>query len=1458
MQKLTYLTLLCTVVIVGLLIPPVLAVEIAPGGAREFVSLDGDEHPDIDGNMIVWERSLLKGPKDIYCMATSGNDIRRLTDDDASQERPSISGDHVAWQDNRNGNWDIYLYSFSENRTRQLTSDSADQWLPVVHGNYVVWYDNTGGQTDIVLYDIVAGKEKTTIVCNPVLGGDVTKFKPALSDEYVAWEEAGSGLMLYEIATGARRAVSPSTMPQSWPSISGDLIAWEDYRWGEAWQSAIYLRNIETGRERQLTTLSNEQVSPALSESIIAWEDKRDERWSIYMYDLSDGVEEMSVPTTGGEQLYPAVSGNTIVWQKGRGEFANICVYTYVPGEPVRTVTRIEVEPSGATMDIGEEVKFNATCYDEDGVVIPGLKVAWSCSSDTLGFLDPGGYFLAYEAGTATITAATAGVTGTATVTVNAGKPVIDQITVAPATVTLEIDGAQQFSATAFDESGNKMNGVDFAWSCSNETVGEIDADGLFTALAAGTTTVTATAGDITGTATVTVSTEAPVATTIVIEPPTTTLEVDGTRQFTATVLDQFGGEMADDTVEWTCSNETVGTIGSSSGLFTALAAGTATVTATADGITETATVTVTAEAPVEPELKDITVTPTTAALEIGGTERFAATALDQNGLEITGVEFAWSCSDETVGEIDADGLFTARAAGTATVTAKAVTAKAGDLSGTATVTVNAEEPPVGPEEPVLTSITVTPPRATLDVDDIQKFIVTAYDQNGNAMSAGEVAWSCSDEGVGTVDGGGVFTAKAAGTATVTITAGNCSAEAPVTVNAEEPALAKIAVVPSAATLEVGDELAFDAVAFDRLGNIVPDAEITWECSDECVGMIDECGVFTALAAGTATVTACGDGAEGTATVTVNCDDPTVTRIVVTPPAITLAEGDTAAFTATALDQDGCEMPDVKIEWECSDETVGEVDSTGFFTALAAGTATVTASAGGVAGTADVEVTDESTGVVVSPSAIILDAGETWEFTVYDLQDNAGSSVAWSCADPGVGEIDESSGLFTALAAGTATVTATVAGENETATGTATVTVRSTTPELARIEVGPSDFCIPAGNTLALTARGFDQYGFPMDVDVTWESSDPCVGTIGECNGVFTAICDGEVRLIASADGVSGSACVTVLPSLPVPACIEVEPAEAALAPGEARAFTATVFDQCGNVMDWVRVAWSCSNPGVGTIDRAGLFAAFAEGTADVTACAGGVEGTAPVTVTAAPTTEPTPDPTTEPANPGSGGGSTNRGWSDGGGDSGPTFFAGICENLRGGEMHTFSGITISSVDSIGITASDNIPKLMVTVKKTGCPNLAEPPGDTYEYIEIAVSWVNQRDISGATVTFTIPAKWLDEHGILPEDVRLMRYVDGGWQILETEVVGEESGLYRFRATTPGFSTFAIAAMPENVTVTAAANATAEETNVTATMTEEATTEPTTAVPTTTPTAPLVYAPFLAPLGFLLWRRRKN
>ena len=1290
MTKHTHLALLCAVVIIGLLASPAMAVEAASGEEIYRPFVNAQERPDIDGDMIVWEDDR-NGNKDIYFGTV--DEFRnkpplptthvgeRITSDDASQEKPSISGDYIVWQDDRDGNWDIYLYQRSTTTTTQLTNDTGDQWLPIVRGNHVAWYDDSNGRTNIVLYDIAAGAVKATIDADAktTIPDGATGFKPALSEKYVAWiEEADERAWYYDIADETKMPVSGTGLRHSWPSLYGSQIAWECYLDRTGIQDPeIYLMDLDnpSGGEQQITNAPNYQVSPALSGNIIAWEDMQDGPRGIYMYDLATGGEEMSVfapEDINDEQLYPAVSGNTVAWQRGTGVNSNIYIFVYEPGAQVEpVVTTITVTPTTATLAINETEALTATVLDQDGVTMTGIDVEWASSNETVGTIDTTGTFTALAEGTANVTATAENVTGEVTVTVTAGGPVdpaATRIEITPTTATLAINETVEFSATVYDQFDAELPEAAVTWASSDETVGTISAEGVFTAHAEGTADVTATAGDATETATVTVSAEEPVLTGITVTPTTATLAIDETEAFTATVLDQFGSAMTGIDVAWASTNETVGTI-DTTGTFTALAEGTANVTATAEGVTGEATVTVTAGGPAEPAATRIEVAPLTTAATVNETVNFSATVYDQFDAELPEAAVEWTSSNETVGTIDANGTFTALAAGIT-----AVTATAGDAFASAVVTVNEGEP----AEPVLESIRITPPEATLAISDTQRFMMTARDQDGAVMTDVNVTWTSSDETVGTIDADGIFTALTEGTATVTAAAENVTATATITVNDEEPAPASIAVAPSA---------------------------------------------------------------------------------------ITLGSGETATFTATALDQFGTDMADVEITWTSSDETVGTIDADGVFSAVADGMTTITAAAGNITGTAAATVTTASSGVAVSPSAITLDIGGSQQFTatVYDLEGNVTTGV-----------------------------------------------------------------------------------------EVTWESSDEAVGTI-DADGLFSPLADGTTTITATAGNETGTATVTV-ESSQVATRIEIEPATATILPEETRAFTATVFDQRDNAMDWIKVTWSSSNPEVGTIDRAGLFGAFTEGSTDITASAGDAAGTAAVTVSATVVPEPTP------GNGGSGG----SGGDSSGGDSSPSFSAGIRENLRSGETFTFSELTTTSVSSVNVTAASAIPKMMLTVKKAKAPSAAEPPtGDVYEYIEITPQWVGPNQIGNATVFFSVPANWLESHNVTAEDVVLMRYVNGAWQPLETEAIGEENGRYNFRATTPGFSVFAIAASPVSVI------ASAEELNVTPEVTEtpegtgtpeetgNVTTEPTTAAPAAT-SAPLVYAPLLAPLAFLLWAKKKN
>jgi len=171
----------------------------------------------------------------------------------------------------------------------------------------------------------------------------------------------------------------------------------------------------------------------------------------------------------------------------------------------------------------------------------------------------------------------------------------VASVTLSPASASVAAGGAAQFTASLRDSAGNVLTGQPVTWASSDSTIATINGSGLATAVAAGTATITATSGGVTGAAalTVTATTPASVA-SVVVSPTSTSLFVGNTLQLAAALKDAGGNTLTGRTVTWASSTPAVATV-NSSGLVTAVAAGSAMMTATSEGVKGTATVTVTA-----------------------------------------------------------------------------------------------------------------------------------------------------------------------------------------------------------------------------------------------------------------------------------------------------------------------------------------------------------------------------------------------------------------------------------------------------------------------------------------------------------------------------------------------------------------------------------------------------------------------------------------------------------------------------------------------------------------------------------------------------------------------------------------------------------------------------------------------------------------------------------------------
>ena len=182
---------------------------------------------------------------------------------------------------------------------------------------------------------------------------------------------------------------------------------------------------------------------------------------------------------------------------------------THVDGSPFVTVaiSRIEVTPASATIDNGAKQQFTAKAYNANGDVIPGVIFFWQSSNTSVATIDQNGLATSLSPGTTEITASARGVQSPpATLTVRDVNRVLTRVDVTPNPATIPVSGTQQFTAHGFDQFGNEIAGLTFAWESTDTTVATIDQSGLASGLHQGQTTIKATSGGVTGTATLNVT----------------------------------------------------------------------------------------------------------------------------------------------------------------------------------------------------------------------------------------------------------------------------------------------------------------------------------------------------------------------------------------------------------------------------------------------------------------------------------------------------------------------------------------------------------------------------------------------------------------------------------------------------------------------------------------------------------------------------------------------------------------------------------------------------------------------------------------------------------------------------------------------------------------------------------------------------------------------------------------
>jgi uncharacterized protein YjdB len=842
---------------------------------------------------------------------------------------------------------------------------------------------------------------------------------------------------------------------------------------------------------------------------------------------------------------------------------------------------------------------------------------AWSSSTPAVANINSSGQVTGFSTGTTTISYSFAtGCRSTAILTVNILPDSVSGTAVVCAGLTTIFTG--------YPGGGS--------WSSSNTSVATVDASGVISGLALGTSRITYTnAGGCYKTKIVTVN-AAPFAIT-----GTANVCVANT-----TTLASAGGGT------WSSSDVAVGTIGITTGVVGGISSGTAIITyRLSTGCINTRIITVNA-AP-----SSIT---GTANICVGTTTTLSSTPTGGS----------WSSSGLSVGTVGVtSGVVTAISGGAVTISYTI----SGGCRVTRIVTVNNNPPSIGGTATLATGGTTT---------------LT------NGLTGG--SWSSGATGIATVGSTGIVFGVGAGTAVISYTsAAGCSVTRIVTVsgaiggitgvttlctgattalscspaggtwNSANTAVATVSSTGIVTGISAGTAMisynlsgtsattvvsvyampaAISGSAVACIGtNIVLSNSVTggtWSSSNNAVATIGSTGIVTPVAAGVTIISyQMSAGCGVTKSITVNTIPAAITgtTIVCVGTAATL----TSSTTGGA--------------WSSSDPSVANIDGSGTYTGASAGTATITyttgsgcfttiditvnsvpgsisgtlsacvgnnstlstASTGGTWSSSNTSVaTVDASGIVTAIAAgttiIAYNAGSgcavTAMFTVNPTPSAIGGTLAicigntttltnatsggtWASGDLAVGTIDAAYGSFAGLTSGTSAVT-------YTATSGCSIVAEVTVNALPGTISGTASVCASGGSTtLSCTPGGG-----------VWSTTTPSIATIGTASGVVSGVIAGTAIVTYSV----GSGCFStiVVTVNAVPATIS---GVGSVCPGTTTTFSSATTGG----------SWSSSNVGTATVSASGVVTGVAAGVATISYQLSGCVAVKSVTVNALP-----------------------------------------------------------------------------------------------------------------------------------------------------------------------------------------------------------------------------------------------
>ena len=326
----------------------------------------------------------------------------------------------------------------------------------------------------------------------------------------------------------------------------------------------------------------------------------------------------LQLNTTVLDQSGRAIPGVSILWRSGEESVANVdttglvtaigngdaTITATVTGTSVSGVAAVTVAQQpraiglspgqGSFRALGDTVRLTAMVLDANDHVVENVVLDWVSSDASVVSVDDAGLVTAIGEGTTSVVAMSGPAVGSADFSVEQ-EAVAVQLSPTPDTLHA-LGSTVQLTPMGLDANGHVTRSNVFVWTSADESVATVNDAGLITAVGNGSTDITAALQDGSASASVGV-TVAQRAQTVRISEPADALTVGDRYQLSATAHDGNQHLVADASLEWSSSDESVATV-HPNGLLSARGAGSVEITAIAVGSDAIATITLLVRAP--------------------------------------------------------------------------------------------------------------------------------------------------------------------------------------------------------------------------------------------------------------------------------------------------------------------------------------------------------------------------------------------------------------------------------------------------------------------------------------------------------------------------------------------------------------------------------------------------------------------------------------------------------------------------------------------------------------------------------------------------------------------------------------------------------------------------------------------------------------------------------------------